>query len=96
MSRIIDGRSLAASIRTRVREEIARTGVTPGLAVVLVGDDPASHLYVRLKEQACAEVGIRFELHRFPDATTTAAVQERLRRYRRAIEKRQERVRGTV
>lgn len=73
---ILNGRELAAKIKKQVKEEIARlgltplqaarepglvTGLTPGLAVVLVGNDPASHLYVGLKEKACAEAGIRFE-----------------------------------
>ena len=62
MAEIIDGKLVAATVRSdaadlvdRVREE----GVEPGLAVVLVGDDPASHSYVRMKERDCEEVGIR-------------------------------------
>ena len=59
---IIDGREAAAGVRERVRVEVAELvearGVTPGLATVLVGDDPASALYVRRKREACAEVGI--------------------------------------
>lgn len=59
---VIDGKAVAAGVRERVREEVAslteRTGATPGLATVLVGEDPASHTYVRRKREACAEVGI--------------------------------------
>lgn len=59
---VIDGRSVAAGVRERVRAEVAtlteRSGAAPGLATVLVGDDPASHIYVRRKREACAEVGI--------------------------------------
>jgi len=58
----IDGKSVAAAVRSEVRERVARLarhGVVPGLATVLVGDDPASHLYVGTKEKACQEVGMR-------------------------------------
>jgi len=57
---IIDGKAIAAEIRKEIAEETARlaeSGVKPGLATVLVGDDPASHVYVRGKRKACAEVG---------------------------------------
>ncbi len=73
MATIIDGKQLAADIRVDVRAEVERMkadGVVPGLAVVLVGDDPASHSYVRMKEQDCAEVGIRSFDHRLPVETT--------------------------
>ncbi len=60
MARIIDGKAIAARIRTEIAAETAalrEQGITPGLAVILVGDDPASHTYVRNKQKACAEVG---------------------------------------
>jgi len=60
-ARLIDGRKIAAEIRAEVAEEVAglaAQGVRPGLAVVLVGDDPASHVYVRMKTRACREAGI--------------------------------------
>ena len=63
---ILDGRSLAQKIRQEVKEEIARLGITPGLGVILVGNNPASHLYVSLKEKASREVGIHFEKYVFP------------------------------
>jgi len=63
----IDGRALAGRIRAAVGAAIARLGLRPGLGVVLVGGDPASHLYVALKEKACAEAGIFFERIDFPD-----------------------------
>jgi methylenetetrahydrofolate dehydrogenase (NADP+)/methenyltetrahydrofolate cyclohydrolase len=60
---VIDGRAVAAAVRERVRDEVAALraahGVEPGLATILVGDDPASELYVRRKREACAEAGIR-------------------------------------
>ncbi len=73
MATIIDGKQLAADIRVEVRgrvEELQRAGITPGLAVVLVGEDPASQSYVRMKEQDCAEVGIRSFDHRRPADTS--------------------------
>ena len=72
-ARIIDGKKVAASIRAELSEEVKSLkakGITPGLAVVLVGDDPASHVYVRGKEKGCAEVGMASFVHRLPaDAT---------------------------
>jgi methylenetetrahydrofolate dehydrogenase (NADP+) / methenyltetrahydrofolate cyclohydrolase len=58
---IIDGRAVAAAVRERVKgevEELRAEGVTPGLATILVGDDPASAVYVRMKREDCAQVGI--------------------------------------
>jgi methylenetetrahydrofolate dehydrogenase (NADP+) / methenyltetrahydrofolate cyclohydrolase len=69
-ARIIDGKAVARRIRAeiaaRVEQMVARHGVRPGLAVILVGVDPASQLYVRNKIAACAEVGIRSELIELP------------------------------
>jgi methylenetetrahydrofolate dehydrogenase (NADP+)/methenyltetrahydrofolate cyclohydrolase len=71
---VIDGRAVAAEVRARVTAEVAdlrvRFGVTPGLATVLVGDDPASHLYVRRKREACAEAGIESSHHELTGATS--------------------------
>lgn len=76
MATIIDGRALAREVQKQVKEEIEglrrRWGLVPGLGVVLVGDDPASHLYVRNKEKACKEVGIRSQEH-----LLSAAVSEK-------------------
>jgi methylenetetrahydrofolate dehydrogenase (NADP+) / methenyltetrahydrofolate cyclohydrolase len=61
-AKIIDGKAIAAQVRAEVKDEteiLIGKGVTPGLATVLVGDDPASHVYVRAKHKACAEVGIK-------------------------------------
>lgn len=70
---LIDGKAIAAEIRAAVKEKVdafgAQFGTAPCLAVVLVGDDPASHVYVRMKERACAEVGIRSEKHHLPADT---------------------------
>lgn len=66
-ARIIDGKSIAADIRKEVARDVAALkakGVMPGLAAVVVGDDPASQTYVANKERACREVGIYTEIHR--------------------------------
>jgi methylenetetrahydrofolate dehydrogenase (NADP+)/methenyltetrahydrofolate cyclohydrolase len=79
LTTIIDGKALAADIRAEVStqvERLERVGVTPGLAVVLVGEDPASQSYVRMKEQDCAEVGIRSFDHRLPAHTTQDELNE--------------------
>ncbi len=59
MNKIIDGKAVAQKIREELKEKIqASSGQAPGLAVILVGDDPASHYYVGSKQKACSEVGI--------------------------------------
>jgi len=71
----IDGKRVAAAVRSEVRERVARLashGVVPGLATVLVGDDPASRLYVGNKERACEEVGMRSFGHRLAASTGQA------------------------
>ncbi|HKH22167.1 MAG TPA: bifunctional methylenetetrahydrofolate dehydrogenase/methenyltetrahydrofolate cyclohydrolase FolD [Solirubrobacterales bacterium] len=69
---VIDGKAVAASVRERVRGEVeeltGRLGRPPGLATVLVGDDPASAIYVRRKREACEEVRIR-SFHHEPDGS---------------------------
>ena len=71
---IIDGKKIAAEIKTEVAREAARLkeerGMTPGLAVVLVGEDPGSQIYVRNKENACAEVGINSFKYVLPEDTS--------------------------
>lgn len=73
--KIIDGTAMAEGILGKCAEAVAGlklAGVTPGLAVVLVGHDPASDIYVRRKIAKCRQVGIRALEHRLPAATTTA------------------------
>jgi methylenetetrahydrofolate dehydrogenase (NADP+)/methenyltetrahydrofolate cyclohydrolase len=73
-ARIIDGKAGAAAVRERVRAEVAaheaEAGRTPTLATVIVGEDPASQIYVRNKHRACEEVGIRSVHHGLAAATT--------------------------
>jgi methylenetetrahydrofolate dehydrogenase (NADP+)/methenyltetrahydrofolate cyclohydrolase len=73
---IIDGKAVAARIRSDVAQEVARMEVPPGLATVLVGDDPASHIYVGGKHKACEEVGIASIRHDLPANTSEEEVLE--------------------
>lgn len=69
---IIDGKKIANDVMERLREEVqslADRGVRPGLAVVLVGEDPASQVYVRNKEKACETLGLHSEVYRLPADT---------------------------
>ena len=80
-ARIIDGTAVAREIRTQWKaraETLAQLGVIPGLAVVLVGDNPASRVYVRNKIKACAENGVHCELHEFPADASQEAVLARI------------------
>jgi methylenetetrahydrofolate dehydrogenase (NADP+) / methenyltetrahydrofolate cyclohydrolase len=63
---IIDGKAVAARVKREVAQEVEQLPVTPGLATVLVGDDPASAIYVRMKREDCAEVGIESFHHEVP------------------------------
>ncbi len=65
----IDGRSLAAAARAEIAAIIAEQHLKPQLGVLLVGEDPSSELYVRLKEKAAAEVGITTDIHKLPAHT---------------------------
>lgn len=65
----IDGKALAAKVKAQVKEEAARLSRQPGLAVILVGEDPASQIYVRGKERDCGECGIQSFAHRLPAET---------------------------
>ena len=70
-ARIIDGKAVAAAVRERVAAAIREEGLTPGLATVLVGDDPASAVYVRMKREDCAQVGIE-SFHHEPGGDVSA------------------------
>jgi len=78
-ARILDGSKMAAEIRAEVAAEVkamAAAGVRPGLAVVLVGHNPASEVYVRGKVKSCEEVGIYSEKHTPPESATTKELLE--------------------
>ena len=75
-ARLIDGKALALQVREGLIAQsaavLAKTGMKPGLATILVGDDPASHLYVKSKQKACDAAGIYIDDHKLPASTTQA------------------------
>lgn len=76
---ILDGKALAAKLRGEIKNKVTQVtenGVRPGLAVVLVGEDPASKVYVRNKKLACEEVGILSEEYKLPEETTEKELLE--------------------
>ena len=78
---LIDGRIVAENVYAELRDEIAslkKQGLTPGLAVVLVGDDPASRAYVRSKDKMCRELGLHSVKLELPENTTQADLLERV------------------
>jgi methylenetetrahydrofolate dehydrogenase (NADP+)/methenyltetrahydrofolate cyclohydrolase len=81
-AQILDGRSIAREIQSdlklRIEKFVQQQNRRPVLAALLVGDDPASHVYVRNKESACAKVGIESRLHRMPGSTTSGDLLDKL------------------
>ena len=77
---IIDGKAFAAALVDRVTAASARLeaaqGIKPGLAVVIVGEDPASQIYVRNKGETTARAGMRSDTHRLPDTTSQAELMD--------------------
>lgn len=74
-AQVIDGKAIAAKVRGRIAgqvEQLKAQGVTPGLAVVLVGDDPASKVYVGMKKKLCIELGMHSSDHELPADTSEA------------------------
>lgn len=78
--KILDGKAVAATLREKIRERgdqfASKQGQKPGLAVILVGDDPASHVYVRNKERSCEAVGFSSWVHRLPADTDKAELKK--------------------
>ena len=82
-ARLIDGNAIGATMRAELAGEIAaltKQGVVPGLAVILVGDNPASQVYVRMKGKACDEAGLYHETIKLPKETTEAGLMSLLER----------------
>ena len=79
-ARVIDGKAIAKEIRQEIKDEVARfvseRGFAPGLAVVLVGNDPASETYVKSKAKGCKEIGMYSEVHKLPAETTQGELVE--------------------
>lgn len=73
MAQIINGKEISAKVRSDIAKKVndlKDKGITPGLAVVIVGEDPASKVYVRNKHRACEETGIYSEVHELPESTS--------------------------
>ena len=83
MAKLISGKAVSAALRTQIREETAALrenhGIHPGLAVVLVGNDPASQIYVRNKQKACEEVGFRAFEYRLNENSTQEQLLDLIR-----------------
>jgi len=85
-AKIIDGNAAARAVREGCKKRadaLKERGITPGLAVIIVGDNPASRAYVRNKVKACAEVGVHSEMHEFESGCSEAAVLEEIERLNR-------------
>ncbi len=84
MAQIINGNEVAKSIRAELKDEIAgmkKSGVTPGLVVIIVGEDAASQVYVRKKGEACVELGMHSETIRLPVETTEQELLDLIDKY---------------
>ncbi len=82
-AQLLDGKAMSAAMREEIAQRVAalkEKGVTPGLAVILVGDDPASQIYVRNKGIACEKAGIHSITVRLPENTTQEALEAEIRR----------------
>ena len=80
---LLDGKKLSSKIKEQIKKEVSylkeTRDIVPGLAVVLVGDDPASHTYVKMKSRACKEVGIYSIVHEMPSSISQKEIEETIR-----------------
>jgi methylenetetrahydrofolate dehydrogenase (NADP+)/methenyltetrahydrofolate cyclohydrolase len=81
MATLLNGRALAASLSSELKSKVDELPLTPRLGVILVGDDPASHLYVKLKERAASEVGIAVEKILMPQNSAAADVISQVKKF---------------
>lgn len=82
-AQILDGKAMSAALRAEIAQRVAalkEKGVNPGLAVILVGDDPASQIYVRNKGIGCEQTGMYSETIRMPETTTQQELEDEIRR----------------
>jgi len=80
-AKIIDGKAIAKIVREEWKEhvdDLKKIGITPGLAVIIVGDNPASRVYVNNKIKACEEVGLHSEVHEMPNDTSEEVLLEQI------------------
>ncbi len=80
-AQLLDGKAISEELRVQIAQRVAALqakGITPGLAVILVGEDPASQIYVRNKEKGCEQVGMHSVTIRMPAETTQAALEEQI------------------
>ena len=83
MAEIINGKEISAAVKQRIKAEVKKLseqGTVPGLAVIIVGSDPASLVYVGSKEKACAELGIHSEKYALPEETTEQELLDLIKR----------------
>ena len=88
MAYIIDGKAVSAAVKKRVADEVTllkEQGIRPGLAVILVGDDPASQVYVRNKKKACEACGIYSAEYSLPKDTTMEELLGLIERHRAGL-----------
>ncbi len=76
--KLLDGKALALKLRAEIKEKIQKAQIVPGLAVVIVGEDPASQIYVRNKIKACADVGMRSFSYELPATVSQKELEELL------------------
>jgi methylenetetrahydrofolate dehydrogenase (NADP+) / methenyltetrahydrofolate cyclohydrolase len=89
VGKLIDGKALAQEIQAEVAQQVQRMtegGIRPGLAVVLVGDNPASHMYVRSKVKTCEALGMRSEKVELPAESTSGEILSVVERYNRSAD----------
>lgn len=77
-AKIIDGKKIAQQIREEIKGRIKERRITPGLAVIMIGEDPASKVYVAMKERACQEVGIYSFTKKFPSTVSQQRILEEI------------------
>lgn len=83
MVKIIDGKLISKSVKDKIAEEVKelkKRGITPGLAVIIVGENPASQIYVRNKQRACEEVGFESFKYELPESTTQNELLELIKK----------------
>ncbi|MBU0707019.1 bifunctional 5,10-methylenetetrahydrofolate dehydrogenase/5,10-methenyltetrahydrofolate cyclohydrolase [Patescibacteria group bacterium] len=76
--KLINGKLIAKKILSEIKEGVSKMSTPPGLAIILVGSDPASHLYVKIKERACKKVGINFEKYLFISSSRETEIIEKI------------------